>query len=126
MTGPALDASAVLAFLFDEAGGAAVRDQLDGAALSTVNLCEVIQRAQARKVPTDLLREDLETLGVEMHDFTPADAEHAAALHRRGGGLSLGDRACIALATRLARPALTADRGWAKVDLGVEVRLVRP
>jgi PIN domain nuclease of toxin-antitoxin system len=46
-------------------------------------------------------------------------------LRTRHLGLSLGDRACLALASTLGAPALTADEAWTKLDLGVEVQLVR-
>jgi PIN domain nuclease of toxin-antitoxin system len=40
-------------------------------------------------------------------------------------GLSLGDRACVALGIQAKAPIYTADRAWAKLDLGVEIRLIR-
>ena len=60
--------------------------------------------------------------------FGPADAVAAARLRAptRALGLSLGDRACLAVALRFGTAALTADRAWATLDVGVEVRLLRP
>lgn len=40
-------------------------------------------------------------------------------------GLSLADRACMALAVTLGLPLLTADRSWVEVDLPVEIRVIR-
>jgi ribonuclease VapC len=59
--------------------------------------------------------------------FTTADAIDAARLRplTRSVGLSLADRACLALAHRLNAPALTADRAWFRLELDVEVRLLR-
>jgi ribonuclease VapC len=59
--------------------------------------------------------------------FSAEDAERAAVLWPLGRqiGLSLGDRACLALAERLRRPALTADRSWLELELDVEVRPIR-
>ena len=63
-------------------------------------------------------------------DIVPFDAEQAYETTEfrgatRSRGLSLGDRACLQLATRRGLPALTADRAWAEIDAGVEVRLIR-
>jgi len=40
-------------------------------------------------------------------------------------GLSLGDRACLALADAMGCPAVTADRAWSSIDIGVSVVLIR-
>lgn len=121
-----LDTSAVLALLLGEPGAEAVAEAIaDGAAISTVTYAEVA---------TVLIRNDLD-LGslaqvaaqVRVDRLTVADANTTAALIVQGGGLglSLGDRACLALAIRLNARALTADAAWAKLDISVEVALIR-
>lgn len=125
-----LDASALIALLRDEPGAERVAQALDAAnateveaaVVSTVNLAEVHQQ----------LGDELPSLigpagVVRPVEFTAVDARSAASLaaETRSAGLSLADRACLATAVRLGCPALTADRAWATVDVGVEVRLIR-
>ncbi|MBB4661282.1 PIN domain nuclease of toxin-antitoxin system [Conexibacter arvalis] len=64
---------------------------------------------------------------IVVEPLTTADAAEIARLRplTKAAGLSLGDRACVALARRLRRPALTADRAWTGLDLGVELRQIR-
>ena len=122
-----LDASALLALLHAEPGADTVERAVDGAAVSTVNWSEVHERAAARAVDVSGLRADLEALGLEIVPFTVDDAERAAALRpaTRPLGLSLGDRACLALALRLDRPALTADRSWIDLEIGASITSIR-
>lgn len=122
-----LDASALLAFLQGEPGGEAVEEALGSAVMSSVNWSEVGQKSLERGKPVRRLRTDLEELGLEIVPFTVEDAETAAEMYQatRSSGLSLGDRACLALARRLGAPALTTDRRWEGTRLGVEVRLIR-
>jgi ribonuclease VapC len=122
-----LDASAVLALLHSEPGADAVEEALEHAAVSAVNWSEVCQRSIAHEVDISDLRADTEALGVQLVPFSVEDAEQAAELWSatRHLGLSLGDRACLGLARRLERPALTADRAWLDLDLGVEIRAIR-
>lgn len=124
----ALDASAVLAMLQAEPGGELVEMVIDLSRISSVNWSEVVQKAAARGAVVDGMRRDFEELGLVVEPFTGEDAETAAELWETGrsAGLSLGDRACLALATRLGAPALTTDRAWADLALeGVEVELLR-
>ena len=125
--GCVVDASALLAMLHSEPGAEIVEAAIDGGAISTVNWSEVQHRSLARGIDVAELRGDVQALGLEIAPFTVEDAERAAALWRptRSLGLSLGDRACLALAQRLARRALTADRTWLELDLGIEVRTIR-
>lgn len=122
-----LDASALLAAMQAEPGAAIVAQYLDGSAMSAVNLSEVVTALARRGIPTAKIAAALEPLHLDVRPFDLSDA-HACGELARGtvlAGLSLGDRACLALARRLRRPALTADRAWGKLDVGVEVVLVR-
>jgi ribonuclease VapC len=123
-----LDASALLALLYREPGADAVEKVLDGAVVSAVNWSEVLQKLAQRGVhPASATVAALQELGLRIEPFTLVDARRAEELWEAGRemGLSLGDRACLALAHRLAAEALTADRAWKTVDAGVVVRLVR-
>ena len=122
-----LDASAVLAFLHDEVGADQVEAELTSSRLSTVNLAEVVGKLVDRAVDVRRVSGLLQSAGVSVEPLTVADAELAGALRGVPGGrrLSLGDRCCLALALRTGEPVLTADRAWARLDLAVEVRLLR-
>jgi ribonuclease VapC len=123
-----IDASALLAYLQRERGHETVAPVLENSALSAVNLSEVLQKAMAAGVSTDGLETDLQAVGVRVYAFDAEDAAQAAELwaSTRKLGLSLGDRACLALAKRLRAPAYTADRAWAEVKVpGVMVKMVR-
>jgi PIN domain nuclease of toxin-antitoxin system len=123
----AIDASALLAMLFAEPGAETVADLIAlGAATSAVNLSEVATvLVRHRRDPEQILGPVREQLAVQ--PFTDADALAAAALHPKTAsrGLSLGGRACLALAQRLGSPAVTADRAWAELDLEIPVQLIR-
>jgi ribonuclease VapC len=120
-----LDASALLALLFGEVGFEVV--PLEGSAVSAVNWSEVVQVAARRDADVVGLADAIAAEGAVVVPFTAAQAEVAAALwvRTRAAGLSLGDRACLALARRYGVPALTADRAWGQVGVGVEVVVVR-
>lgn len=128
-----LDASAFLAYLQDEPGGEVVADAIaGGAAISAANLAEVLSRAAAHGADPQRLLRRLTERGlidgaVEVEPLTTADAAEIARLRplTKTAGLSLGDRACVALALRLGQPALTADRAWDGLDLGVELQQIR-
>ena len=78
-------------------------------------------------MPVEGLQKALEAEGLDLEDFTLQDAENVAQLWPKTSpaGLSLGNRACLSLAQRLGLPAFTADRSWAILNLGIEVRLIR-
>jgi PIN domain nuclease of toxin-antitoxin system len=123
----ALDASAVLAFLFQERGGEIVAGVIAGSCLSTVNLSEVLGRFAKDGHDAHVVGLRLAAAGLEMVPFLAEDAALAASLRPQTDplGLSLGGRACLALALARGVPVLTADRQWGALDLGIEIRLIR-
>ncbi|WP_045224166.1 type II toxin-antitoxin system VapC family toxin [Methyloterricola oryzae] len=122
-----LDASALLAFLKGEPGAEAVEGILSGALMSSVNWSEVIQKCLAYGVEIEGMRQEVEALGLSFRPFDEEQGELAAALWLKckGLGLSLGDRACLALGLQSGRAVVTADRAWERADVGVEIRFVR-
>ena len=122
-----LDASALLALLFRETGHEQVAAVLDGACLSAVNLAEVLGRFARDGHDPDLLLRRLEALPLEIVPFEAGQAARTARMlpTTQAAGLSLGDRACLALAAERGVAVLTADRAWLQVDVGVAVRLLR-
>jgi PIN domain nuclease of toxin-antitoxin system len=122
-----LDASAVLAHLNDEDGASAAGEAMAaGAAISVANWAEVLSKAAEVGEDPGQLAEELRDL-LQVEPISDADCIEIARLRplTRARGLSLADRACLALAKRLGLPVVTADRDWAEVDLGVTVRLIR-
>ncbi|HEX3701635.1 MAG TPA: type II toxin-antitoxin system VapC family toxin [Phenylobacterium sp.] len=127
MTDAVADASAVLAILRGEVGAADGLRAISRAAISAVNYAEVISRLVDLGASVDDAVQAIGQLDIEVASFDETGAVRTGALRQgtRARGLSLGDRACLALAHRLGLPAVTADRAWASLDLGVEVVLIR-
>lgn len=128
-----LDASALLAYLRDESGADVVADAVaTGAVISTVNLGEALSRVADRdadpaRVAREMTDRGLLDGAIAVEPLTTADAIEVARLRplTRDLGLSLGDRACLALANRVDAPVLTADSAWSKLDLPLELRQIR-
>jgi ribonuclease VapC len=125
--------SALLAYLGNEPGAERVADAIAGrAVMSSVNLAEVLSTAAARGADPQRLAGELAVRGLldgalSIEVLTVEDAVEVARLRAitRAAGLSLADRACLALGRRLAALVLTADSAWAGLDLGVAIELVR-
>lgn len=122
-----LDASAILALTRQEAGAEAVAEVIGGSLVSAVNHSEIVSKLTERGAAPDLIRKSLGQFPYRIVDFDAALAFHTGLLRSetRALGLSLGDRACLALARREKLPAFTADRRWADLDLDVDIRVVR-
>lgn len=123
-----LDASALLALLNREPGADKLTPQLlSTAASSTVNLAEVQAKLVARGVdPDDAWQATLAPIR-EAVDFTSNHARLAGTLvtQTRPLGLSLGDRACLALALSLKAPVYTTDKSWKNLKLGIRIHVIR-
>jgi ribonuclease VapC len=122
-----LDASALLAVLRAEPGAERVEPRLEGAGIGAVNLSEVVAKLDEDGVPEAEIRRAVGRLELDVHAFDAAQAYAAGVLRRttRSLGLSFGDRACLALAQRLGALALTADRSWSRLQIGVAVEVIR-
>lgn len=118
-----LDASALLAFLQDEDGAAAVEAALDEDPLcGAANWSEVAQRVLAAGRDWDLVRALLTSYGIRIEPVSADDAEWAARRWKHGEGLSLADRLCLALGARVDADVLTADRSWGSAGRVQQIR----
>ena len=128
-----LDASALLAYLQDEPGAFLVAEALvQGAVMSAVNWAEVLSKLAERgqdpdAVATHLVEQGLLNKAILVYSLDEVLARGTAKLYTRtrSVGLSLGDRSCLALALSLGLPALTTDRVWKSLDLGIVVHCIR-
>lgn len=129
MTEFVLDASAVLALLLGEPGADKVKAALGGSMMAMINLAEVV----SHYAKLGAARSEVETLLRPLPiRLVPTDAalSYDAGMLRPitlEGGLSLGDRYCLALAKREGRPALTAERRWSMIAdaAGVSINMIR-
>ena len=128
MSSCVLDASALLAFLNQESGDEQVAAAItNGAAISAVNLSEVVSKLNEGGMPEEAIYETLNPVVLNIIDFDVNLAYQVGLLRplTRRAGLSLGDRACLALARHLGLPVLTADRAWKDLSVGIEVQVIR-
>ena len=119
MASVVLDASAVLALVRDEPGADKVAPHIGRAAISAVNLQEIIKELLLSGIDEPTVRELLDELRLDVRDHDTEAAYAAATLdaQTREYGRGLGDRSCLALAVQLGVPALTADREWKKAKV---------
>jgi PIN domain nuclease of toxin-antitoxin system len=122
-----LDSSALLAVIYEERGFEIVRDKLAQSIMSAVNMAEVISKLSDDgfdEAQTNLVLADFK---FEINPFDERQARIAGNLRplTKRKGLSLGDRACLALAIQQGATVLTADRAWAEINVGVKIEVVR-
>ena len=122
-----LDASAVLAYIYGEPGAEVVAPALDRAIVSSVNLSEVVAKLAESGSSHGQIRRDLNRLDMRIVPFDEDQAYRAGMMRpaTRRFGLSLGDRACLALGQIINSPVMTAERVWPEVPLDLEVQLIR-
>jgi ribonuclease VapC len=127
MSSVVLDSSAVLALLHQEPGEHLVWELAPNAFLSAVNAAEVHGKLMTEGFERD---DAWDAVVGSVQTIVPFDADQAEitgslALPTRSLGLSLGDRACLALGKTLKLPVYTADRSWGELRMDVDVRLIR-
>lgn len=133
MSSVVLDASAMLAYLFDEDGAGLVETALnDSACIGAINWAEVLSKVEDKGHSSEALIITLTNQGLlgntlEVLSTTEKDALLIAQLRPQTKllGLSLGDRACLALGMRLEIPVFTADTAWNDLTLNLSIRMIR-
>lgn len=123
-----LDASALLAALFDEPGARRVEEILEQSGLSVVNFSEVVTRQIKLGAKPEVAVSNLQRLELPLFDWTEELAASAADLSPLAWthGLAFGDRACLATARLKGLTAVTTDRAWADLPpFGVAVEVIR-
>jgi ribonuclease VapC len=122
-----VDASALLAVLLDEQGSDIVIPVLRASRMSAVNLSECCSRAPERGSTAMSVLRAIRRFEITVVPFLDTDAVHVAALREptRHVGASLGDRACLELARRLGAALFTSDTRLGRLDIGIDIRLIR-
>ncbi len=122
-----LDASALISSIYQEKGAEIVDHYLPCAIISAVNLTEVASYMVREGMEFKKVEELLRDLSLDISDYNEKEALLAASLLPKTSpkGLSLGDRACLALAMRVNLPVLTADKVWKTLGLSVKIETFR-
>ncbi len=127
MSSYVLDASAILALLNQEPGNNRVSEILGESVISAVNLSEVIAKLIEKNIPEPEIELVFSYLNLEVIVFDKLLALSCAGLRplTRHLGLSLGDRACLGLAQQLNYTAITTDKAWSKLNIGISIEVIR-
>ena len=127
MTDYVLDASAVLAVIQEEPGAERIEAHLDTGCISAVNLAEVVGKLQDRGLGDNEIDELIALLDLDTRILDKEGAVFMGKLRQstKVAGLSLGDRACLALAHSLGATAITMDRAWKDLEIGVAIEVAR-
>jgi PIN domain nuclease of toxin-antitoxin system len=122
-----LDASAIIAVLKREPGAERVASVAEGARVSALTIAEVATWLVMEGVPGEQAHAAISLFRLTVEPFDEVRALAAGVLFAktRHRGLSLGDRACLALALELRMPVFTGDRAWRDLDIGADIRLFR-
>ncbi|MGB3917479.1 MAG: type II toxin-antitoxin system VapC family toxin [Thiothrix litoralis] len=122
-----LDASALLALLQGEPGADKVQAVLHQATINTVNWSEVIQKLSVHDPDAADIRPEMELTGLKIMPFTVEQAEICASLWVKSKpfGLSLADRACIAMGIDRKMPVMTTDKIWQEMELPINIHVIR-
>ena len=127
MSAIVFDSSVVIAILKQERGFESAEELLSKALISTVNLAEVATYLARNSVPRETIQEVLASFPIQVVPVEESLAIETGCLYPscKHLGLSLGDRACLALAISRKLPVLTADLVWSQLDLEISVQVLR-
>lgn len=127
MSAIVFDSSVLIAILRQEPGSEVGEQSLNDALISTVNLAEVATYLARNSVPPETINDALAAFPIEVVPFDREQGLIAGCLYPacKSLGLSLGDRACLALAKSKSLPVLTADKAWLELEVNVDVKPIR-
>ena len=127
MSAIVFDSSVLIAILRQEPGSEVGEQSLNDALISTVNLAEVATYLARNSVPPETIERALTAFPIEVVPFDREQGLIAGCLYPacKSLGLSLGDRACLALAKSKSLPVLTADKAWLELEIDVSVNSIR-
>ncbi|HHP7230928.1 MAG TPA: PIN domain-containing protein [Xenococcaceae cyanobacterium] len=127
MSAIVFDSSVLIAILRQEPGSDVGEQSLNEALISTVNLAEVATYLARNSVPPETINDALAAFPIEVVPFDREQGLIAGCLYPacKSLGLSLGDRACLALAKSKSLPVLTADKAWLELEIDVKVKSIR-
>jgi PIN domain nuclease of toxin-antitoxin system len=110
-----------------EAGSEVVLRHAAESWISATNMAEVYGKLVLRGVPSEPAIEMAFGSVKGVIAFNDGQARLTAELlhQTKALGLSLGDRACLALGMQRSLPVLTADKAWKTLRVGVEIRVIR-
>ncbi|GAB4241212.1 MAG: PIN domain-containing protein [Stanieria sp.] len=116
----------LIAILRQEPSSEVGEQFLNEALISTVNLAEVTTYLARNSVPPETIKEALAAFPIEVVPFDRDQGLMAGYLYPacKYLGLSLGDRACLALAKSKSLPVLTADKAWLKLKIDISVKSI--
>lgn len=117
-----LDTTAILTLLAMDEGHEVIAENLENAVVSSVTLSEVITILVRRGLKHEDVAQSLKDTFPQVEAFNAEQAVIAASFVE--GGLSFGDRACLALAKYYGSPILTANNIWKQLDLGIELKSI--
>lgn len=132
MTAPVLlDASCVIAWLFNEPGADEIEPMLSTSYITAVNMAEVITKVERLSGQGQACADDLVEAGLTVMPVGWREIAMMSEIRRVEKALpakamiSLGDAICLSVAAADEMEVWTADRSWVELNLPISMRLVK-
>lgn len=122
-----LDASALLALVNQEPGQEVVANLVPRSVISAVNFSELVAKLTEQGIPEKEVQNILAALNLAVIPFDQVQGLMAGYLRpvTKPLGLSLGDRACLALGLQTQNLVVTADKAWSQLELDLDIQIIR-